>query len=89
MEVLAIHDAAPPPSSPQAQTKPDPAWRQWQPRLKQLKARWWPLWVVLGVIIVFLVLTIGVIFGAILLIVKIVSRIVHLLIGSSSSTSLR
>lgn len=89
MEVLAIHDAAPPPPSPQAQTKPDPAWRQWQPRLKQLNPRWWPLWIVLGIIVVFLVLTVGIIFGALLLIVKIVSSIARLLIGSSSSTSLR
>ncbi len=93
MEVLAIDDAAPPQPKPETQSVPDPAWRQWQGRVKQLDARWWPLWVILGVIVVFLVLTVGVVFGAILLIVKIVSGIiggiVRFLTGTSSSTSLR
>jgi hypothetical protein len=93
MEVLAIDDAAPPNPKPESTPEPDPAWRQWQGRVKQLGARWWPLWVILGVVVVFLVLTVGVVFGAILLIVKIVSGIlggiVRLLTGNASSTSLR
>jgi hypothetical protein len=93
MEVLAIDDAAPPNPKPQSTPEPDPAWRQWQGRVKRLDARWWPLWVILGAIVVFLVLTVGVVFGAILLIVKMVSgllgSLVRLLTGTSSSTSLR
>ena len=93
MEVLAIDDAAPPHPKPETRPEPDPAWRQWQGRVKHLDARWWPLWVVLGIIVVFLVLTVGVIFGAILLIVKVVSGILggitRLLTGGSSSTLLR
>jgi hypothetical protein len=93
MEVLAIDDAAPPNPKPEPTPQPDPAWRQWQGRVKQLDARWWPLWVVLGILLVFVVLTVGVVFGAVLLIVKIVSGflggIARLFSGSSSSTSLR
>ena len=94
MEVLAIDDAAPPPPKPETQPEPaDPAWRQWQGRVRQLDARWWPLWVILGALLVFLVLTVGVVFGAILLVVKLVTAIVSGLIrrlgGGSSSTSLR
>jgi len=93
MEVLAIDDAAPPHPKPESTPEPDPAWRQWQGRVKQLDARWWPLWVVLGVIVVFLVLTLGVVFGAILLIAKIARGILggigRFLAGNSSSTSLR
>lgn len=93
MEVLAIDDAAPPNPTPQPTPEPDPAWRQWQGRVKRLDARWWPLWVILGVIVVFLVLTVGLVVGAFILVVKLVSNflggIVRLFTGSSSSTSLR
>ncbi|MEI7927523.1 MAG: hypothetical protein WCH40_03165 [Verrucomicrobiales bacterium] len=75
MEVLAIDDAAPAHPNPEPNSEPDPAWRQWQGRVKQLDARWWPLWVVLGIIVVFLVLTVGVLIGALVLVVKIVSGI--------------
>ncbi len=93
MEVLAIDDASPPNPKPQPTPEPDPAWRQWQGRVKQLDARWWPLWVLLGVIVVFLILTVGVVVGALILMVKIISSllggIIRLFTGSSSSTSLR
>lgn len=93
MEVLAIDDATPPNPKPQPSPEPNPAWHQWQGRVKQLDARWWPLWVLLGVIVVFLVLTVGVVVGAFILVVKIISSllggIARLFNGSSSSTSLR
>lgn len=93
MEVLAIDDAAPPPPKPEPTPAPDPAWRQWQGRVKQLDARWWPLWLILGLIAIVLFLTVGLFFGIILLFLKLISRVLHgltrLFTGGSSSTSIR
>lgn len=93
MEVLAINDAAPPKPKPQPTPEQDPAWRQWQGRVKQLDARWWPLWVLLAAIVVFLVLTVGIVVGAFVLVVRIISNllggIARFFNGGSSSTSLR
>lgn len=93
MEVLAIDDASPPNPKPQPTPEPDPAWRQWQGRVKQLDARWWPLWVLLGAIGVLLLLTVGLAVAAFILIVKLISSllgpIARLFSGGSSSTSLR
>lgn len=40
-------------------------WRHWQGRAKTLDLRWWPLWLVLGGIAVFLLLTLGLVIAVI------------------------
>lgn len=45
-------------------------WRQWQGRVRTLDGRWWPLWVLLGIIAVALALTVGVLVGTLYLIVR-------------------
>ncbi len=52
----------------------------------QLDRRWWPLWVVLGVAVVGLFLTIGVIFGAVYLVFSIIRGIFRAL-GFAPSSS--
>ena len=56
-------------------------WQNWQGRVRQLDARWWPLWVFLGVIAVALMLTVGVFIGIIFLIFKIIRGVIRALIG--------
>lgn len=34
-------------------------WQNWQGRVRKLDMRWWPLWVLLGVILFVLLLTVG------------------------------
>jgi hypothetical protein len=48
------------------------AWRQWQGRVRRLDSRWWPLWVLLGGVLVFLLLTLGLVLGAVMLVVRLV-----------------
>lgn len=81
VEVVAIDGATPPArtagrddSSP---GRPGNDWQQWQGRVRQLDARWWPLWVVLGVVAVFLMLTVGVFLGILFLIFRIISGILR------------
>jgi len=65
---------------PDARTDPEPAphgWAQWSGRIRTLDARWWPLWVVLGVIAVFLALTVGLVLAAIYLLFRIVFGILR------------
>lgn len=52
-------------------------WRKWQGRVRKLDSRWWPLWVFLGIIAVALALTVGVVFGVIFLIFRILANLVR------------
>lgn len=82
VEVLEIDGAVPfakPQSAPNSQTRQP--WQNWQGRVRQLDRRWWPLWVILGVIAVALLLTVGVFLGIIFLIFSIIRGFVRALIG--------
>jgi hypothetical protein len=74
-------------------TPPPPPWQAWQGRVKRLDARWWPVWLVLGLLFLALALTVGVVFGALFLILRGVGRLVggvlSLFGGPVSTTTLR
>jgi hypothetical protein len=81
VEVVAI-DGATPPARTTSRDDPPPRrpgndWQQWQGRVRQLDMRWWPLWVVLGVVAVFLMLTVGVFVGVLLLIFRVIRGILR------------
>lgn len=81
VEVVEIDEATPPArtadrdESPPGQTGND--WQQWQGRVRQLDARWWPLWVVLGAVAVALLLTVGVFLGVLFLIFRVIRGILR------------
>jgi uncharacterized membrane protein YgcG len=94
VEVLEIDGQTPPATSPVPEPEPrQPAWQAWQGRVRQLDARWWPLWVILGVVGISLLLTVGIVFGAIFLVARTIARLVNgvigLFAGSASTTTLR
>ncbi|MGC4013780.1 MAG: hypothetical protein QM755_04570 [Luteolibacter sp.] len=94
VEVLEVDGVAPQPPVDEAPPEQTQSWqRAWQGRVKQLDARWWPLWVFLGIIAVFLLLTVGVVVGVLLLVVKIVGGLVgsvlRLFTGPVSDTRLQ
>jgi hypothetical protein len=35
-------------------------WTQWQGRVKRIDARWWPLWLMLGIIVLVLAAVVGI-----------------------------
>lgn len=87
VEVLEIDGVAP--VEPQGRTGGEAQpqggswqdWRRWPGQVRQLDSRWWPLWVVLGVIAVALVLTVGLVVGVLVLVVRIFLKIVRALVG--------
>lgn len=82
VEVLEIDGAAPPAkveTGGESQTRQP--WDNWQGRVRQLDSRWWPLWVVLGTIALVLMLTVGVVLGAIFLIFRIIRGFLRMLVG--------
>lgn len=94
VEVLEIDGHTPPTTSPAPEPEPShPAWQTWQGRVRRLDARWWPLWVILGVVGVALLFTVGIVFGVIFLVVRVVARLVNSVIGlfaaPVSNTTLR
>lgn len=56
-------------------------WQQWQGRIRTLDSRWWPLWVLLGIIAVFLLLTLGVVIATIYLVLRVIRKIIRLITG--------
>ena len=56
-------------------------WRQWQGRVRTFDSRWWPLWVLLGIIAVVLMLTVGVVVAVIFVIFRVLRGITRMLFG--------
>ncbi len=56
---------------------PPPSWQNWQGRVRRLDGRWWPLWVLLGAVALVLLLTLGLVVGIVLVILKILGRLVR------------
>jgi len=82
VEVLEIDGAAPPAqveTGREAQSRQP--WENWQGRVRQLDARWWPLWLFLGIIALALMLTVGVVLGVIFLIFRIIRGFLRMLVG--------
>jgi len=75
VEVVEIDGLAP--ATPREKEHPGDApppqwqdWRQWQGRARRLDLRWWPLWLLLGIIALFLLLTVGLFVAVLLLILR-------------------
>jgi hypothetical protein len=66
---------------PANEARPQQDWRQWQGRVRTLDSRWWPLWVLLGLILVVLMLTVGVVVLVIFVIFRILFGIKRALFG--------
>jgi hypothetical protein len=50
-------------------------WRHWQGRVRRLDSRWWPLWLILGVLALGLLATVGVIIGLVAVVVALCMRL--------------
>lgn len=82
VEVLEIDGVAPALPQVRPAENPPPSgewqdWRHWQGRVRRLDSRWWPLWVFLGIIVVGLLLTVGLVVGVLVLIFRMLLKIVR------------
>lgn len=84
VEVVEIDGLAPAPRAepvPEPQTRPEwQDWQKWQRRMLKLDSRWWPVWVILGTIAVFLLLTVGVVVGIVFVIYRIIAGFLRVLL---------
>lgn len=86
VEVVEIDGVAPvPPARPEPEEQSSRQtwndWQGWQGKVRQLDMRWWPLWVVLGAILLFLVLTVGLFLGIIWLIFRFIAGVLSALLS--------
>ena len=86
VEVVEIDGMTPPArfESTHAEAPPRAQWQDWQGlqgRILRLDKRWWPLWVVLGTIAVVVLLTLGVVLGAVFLVFRILRGIARAIFG--------
>jgi len=81
------HEAKRPERKTKSPEKPK-GWAEWSGRVRTLDSRWWPLWVILGIIGVVLALTVGLVLAAIYLVFRIVFGVIRwigaFLTGSTS-----
>lgn len=93
VEVLEVDGEAPRPHESAPDSFQNGSWQSLQGRVRQLDPRWWPLWVVLGVIGIALILTVGVVLGAVFLMARaifsLIRGVLRLFLGGVSDTSLR
>lgn len=80
-EVLEI-DGSPPPAPKLPEQ--EPAWKSMRGRVLRLDRRWWPLWVILGLVVFAFVAVFGLIFGALLIVAKMIGAILRFLVGGST-----
>lgn len=52
-------------------------WQQWRGQVQRLDSRWWPLWVILGIILLALLLTVGLVVGVVVLLLRLCIGIVR------------
>jgi hypothetical protein len=84
-EVLEIDGKQPPAPhqpEPEAPRRDDP-WQAMRGRVIKLDRRWWPLWVLLGIVALTLALTLGVVVAAVVIVFKIVGGVLRFLIGGA------
>lgn len=82
VEVLEIDGVAPVTPKEIPPTRDDwQDWRQWSGRVRRLDSRWWPLWVVLGCIALFLALTLGLVLGLIYAVFRIIRGLFRAVFG--------
>jgi len=78
-EVVEIDGVAPvpSPSGPEQNPRGWQDWRTWQGRVRTLDARWWPLWLILGILAFTLILTIGLVVGIVVITFRILTGILR------------
>ena len=52
-------------------------WTQWRGQVSRLDSRWWPLWVVLGIIALTLILTVGLVIGVVFVIIRLMMNVLR------------
>jgi hypothetical protein len=83
VEVVAIDGLAPPATpAPTPESTHPPRhdwqdWRQWQGSVRRLDSRWWPLWIILGILALGLFLTFGLVLAVIFGIVRLILRLIR------------
>jgi sensor domain CHASE-containing protein len=83
VEVVEIDGAAPPAKFDKAAeaSAPRQSWQMnWQGRVRKLDSRWWPLWVLLGVVAVTLLLTVGLVLGIVFVVFRILRGLVRAIV---------
>ncbi len=78
VEVVEIDGVTPTtPQSGAEEQRPQKDWRQWQGKVRQLDSRWWPLWIVLGIIAFVLLITVGLVLGVVFVIVRLCMKLIR------------
>lgn len=84
-EVIEIDGKAPEPAA--AQSGPESYSQRARQLVFQLDRRWWPLWLVLGVVALALLLTVGLVVGAVFLVASLVIRTIRSFVAAVSGSS--
>ncbi len=87
-EVLEIDgNPPPPPRDPgeERRARGQAPWEAIRGRVVRLDRRWWPLWVLLGIVALVLMLTVGVAVAVLVVVAKMIGGILRFLTGGAPS----
>jgi hypothetical protein len=87
-EVLEI-DGSPAPSPPQprpsAQSRAEEAWRSMRGRVITFDRRWWPLWILLGIVAVALLAVVACFVAVFVVVAKVIGGVLRIFTGAGSA----
>lgn len=87
-EVLEIDGSpAPPPSQQTPPNRAEDAWRSMRGRVVRLDRRWWPLWILLGIVALVLLAVVACFVAVFVVVAKILGGILRLFTGGGASRS--
>lgn len=84
-EVLEIDGSPPPAGREPDPPRPEDPWKAMRGKVLRLDRRWWPLWVLLGIVAVVLLLTVGLVAAVVLVVLRILGGIVRLFTGGAAT----
>lgn len=86
-EVLEIDGSPAPPREQAPPKRAEDAWRSMRGRVVRLDRRWWPLWILLGIVALAVFAVVACFVAVFVLVAKIVGTILSFLTGGGSSKS--
>ena len=80
VEVVEVQNTLPATDRDAAREAPPRSeWRHWQGRMRRIDARWWPLWVIPGIVVLGLAAVVGAVIGLLVLVFVLVRSMLRIL----------
>lgn len=81
VEVVEVENTVPPAGREASRpVPPGGGWRHWHGRIRRIDTRWWPLWVIPGIIVLGMAAVVVAVIGLVVLIIVLIRSLVRILL---------